>query len=240
VHSFEPGLARHVPLGETIARALRSAIVHGELALGVHLEELALAQKFGVSRLPVHEALARLAHEGLVRIEPRRGVFVVGLTEDDVGHIYECRRVIECYAIRRAADLIQPDELATLGALVEQMETAVHRNQLHLVAPPDVEFHRQIIVCAGNPRLVAAWQPIAAMVETILGITNSIYRDIEQAVSRHQDMIDALARRDADAAELLLRVHLERGEAAMRGALQRVGGRLNGLPATPEVAVQTS
>jgi DNA-binding GntR family transcriptional regulator len=224
VDGFEPGLVRHVPLWKTIADTLRSAIVRGELASGVHLEELALAQKFGVSRLPVHEALARLAHEGLVRIEPHRGVFVIGLTEDDLGHIYECRRVIEGYAVRRAAALVDPNGLALLHALADQMITAVRRNQLHLVAPPDVEFHRQIVVHAGNPRLVAAWQPIAAMVGTILGIADSIYTDMEQAVNRHKDMVDALARRDPDTAESLLRVHLDRGEAAMRAALHGFNG----------------
>ena len=94
LESFEPAIAPRKALWESIVEPMRRAIVLGELPAGLHLEEPALAQKFGVSRIPVREALVRLEHEGLVRVEPRRGAFIVGMTEDDVHDVYELRSLI--------------------------------------------------------------------------------------------------------------------------------------------------
>src|SRR5438046_922384 len=93
-------------LWERVLAGIRRAIVLGDLAPGTHLKEPLLAQRFGVSRLPVREAIARLEREGLVRVEPRRGAFVVGITDHGVADIYECRLLLESYAIRRAAERI--------------------------------------------------------------------------------------------------------------------------------------
>src|SRR5437763_12623333 len=98
-------------LWERVAIAMRRAIVLGDLAPGTHLKEPLLAQRFGVSRLPVREAIARLEREGLVRVEPRRGAFVVGITDHGVGDIYECRLLLESYAIRRAATRVEAEGL---------------------------------------------------------------------------------------------------------------------------------
>src|SRR6185437_16142801 len=103
---FTPGIARRADLWEVVAGALRWAIITGELGPGVHLQEPVLAQKFGVSRVPVREALVRLEHEGLVRSEPRRGSFVIGFTASDVQEIYEIRQFIETHAGRLAAERV--------------------------------------------------------------------------------------------------------------------------------------
>src|SRR6185312_14590413 len=101
-------------LWERVVAALRRAIIVGELEPGSHLKEPVLAARFGVSRLPIREAIAQLDHEGLVRIEPRRGAFVIGLTEHDISDIYECRLMLELAAVRRAAPRIDADGIADL------------------------------------------------------------------------------------------------------------------------------
>src|SRR5579859_5652236 len=179
---FEPETAHQPALWETVAASLRRAIILGELAPDVHLEEPALAGKFGVSRIPVREALTRLEREGLVRLERRRGAFVVGVNERDIADVYECRRVIEVHAIRRAADRIDQADLEELTALVEQMERALEDDQPQRVGQPDMEFHRQIVVHSGNRRLLAAWVPMAGLVATILGITNTTVADLPASV----------------------------------------------------------
>lgn len=217
---FEPGAVRPVALWETIAAALRRAIVLGELQPGVHLEEPALAQKFAVSRVPVREAMARLAGEGLIRSEPRRGAFVIGFSPEDITDLYECRRLVELAAIRHAAERIDGPGLARLSALVQQMDAALQRKQLHLVADPDVEFHRQTVAAAGNKYLLSLWQPMAGLIGTILSITDTSYRDMPRAVASHRSIVDALAARAADRAVHLLQEHLDNGEAVMREALR--------------------
>ena len=219
---FEPGIAHHTALWETVAVSLRHAIILGALAPGVHLEEPALAAKFGISRIPVREALTRLEQEGLVRLERRRGAFVIGVGDQDIGDIYDCRRVIEVYAIRLASTRIEAPSLRDLTALVREMDEAIRKNQPQRMAQPDMEFHRQIIVHSGNHRLVAAWNPMAGLLQAILSITNTNFPDMPTSVRSHQDMVEALAAHDADAAERLLREHLASGEGTLREALRRV------------------
>ncbi len=90
----------HTALWETVAFGLRQAVSRGDLLPGLHLEEPALADRFEVSRSSVREALSQLAHEGLVHIEPRRGAFVVGLTEAAIRDIYELRLLLEMHSAR--------------------------------------------------------------------------------------------------------------------------------------------
>lgn len=217
--SFEPGIAPRQSLWEPIAAALRRAIILGELPPGLHLEEPSLAEKFGVSRIPVREALARLAHEGLVRIEPRRGAFVVGMTVDEIHDVYDLRQLIEVHAVRRAIERVGRAELAGLQQQVDLMAEAVRLNRLDRVAEPDVSFHRQIVVLAGSRRLLNAWEPIGGIVATILSITDTTYRDMPRSVVSHQAIVDALARHDPDRAEAELREHLQNGERVLREAL---------------------
>src|SRR5437588_11613580 len=124
INDISIGIAPSEALWQRVAQALRQAIVLGHLEQGVHLKEPALAQRFGVSRLPVREAIAQLEREGLVRIEPRRGAFVIGVTEEDISDIYACRLMLETEAVRRAARRVTPDALAELEKHVDQMRAA--------------------------------------------------------------------------------------------------------------------
>jgi DNA-binding GntR family transcriptional regulator len=219
--SFDPGLAPRKALWELIVDPMRRAIVLGELPPGLHLEEPALAQKFGVSRIPVREALLRLEHEGLVRVQPRRGAFIVGMTPDDVRDVYELRQLIEGRAARRAAERIAPDGLARLELLAGQMDDALRRREPAAMVEPDVEFHRQLVAAAGSRQLGAAWERLAGLISTILGVTDSVrYGSTPDAVHGHQLIIDALVRRDAEAAEREVALHLESGERVMLDAIR--------------------
>jgi DNA-binding GntR family transcriptional regulator len=220
VDTFAPGLVPRQPLWEPIAVALRRAILLGELAPGLHLEEPGLAEKFGVSRIPVREAFTRLAHEGLVRLEPHRGAFVIGMTESDVHELYEFRLLLESHAVRRAAPRVDDPGITLLQDLVDQMAEAVRQNQLDRVSEPDVSFHRQIVVLADNRRLLGAWETISGIVGTMLSITDTTYRDMPRSVQGHQRIVAALAQRDADGAEQELRNHLANGEAVLGEAMR--------------------
>ncbi|MGH2461496.1 MAG: GntR family transcriptional regulator [Chloroflexota bacterium] len=220
--AFEPVPAPRQALWESIVANLRRAIILGELPPELHLEEPTLAEKFGVSRIPIREALSRLAHEGLVRIEPRRGAFVVGVTEADIHDIYEVRRLIETYAIRQAAARAVAADLPRLRAFADQMAEAVERGEVQLVAVPDVNFHRQIVILSGNQRLLAAWEPIGGLVAAMLSITDTTYRDMPRAAASHGRLIEQIQARDADAAEREIVEHLEHGESVMRQAMHEV------------------
>lgn len=217
--SFEPGAAPRVALWEPIAAAVRRAIILGELAPGLHLEEPSLAEKFGVSRIPVREALTRLAHEGLVVIEPRRGAFVVGMSHEEIHDVYELRLLIETHAVKRTCERITAEGIIQLQAHVDRMAEAVRLGRTDRVAEPDVAFHREIVRLSGSRRLLNAWEPIGGIIATILSITDTTYRDMPRSVQSHQAVIEALARGDAAAAIAELRSHLTNGEKILHEAL---------------------
>ncbi len=91
-------------LAEAVYRVLREAITDGSLPPGERLREIPLARRFGVSTTPVREALRRLEREGLVEINPRRGAVVPRFEPADIAQLYEAREVLECRAVRRAAE----------------------------------------------------------------------------------------------------------------------------------------
>jgi DNA-binding GntR family transcriptional regulator len=109
-------------LNERVCQTLRDAIVTGKLAPGQRLVEEALAERLGVSRAPIREALAALQREGLVTCLPSRGVMVTVLTRRDVREIYGLRTALECWAVREACRIATPEQLETLAPLVAYME----------------------------------------------------------------------------------------------------------------------
>jgi len=229
--AFDPGLAPRAALWESIVAAMRRAIVLGELRGGVHLEEPALAEKFGVSRIPVREALARLSHEGLVRLEPRRGAFVVSVTPDDIHDIYDFRLLIETHAVVRAAERADAAGIARLQGLADQMAEAIRVDNAERIAGPDVQFHREIVVISGSKRLVAAWDPIGGLVATFLNITNTTFRDLPRSLGSHYRLIEMIQAGDGQGAADELSRHLGNGELVMRSALESASaeaGALNG------------
>ncbi len=218
--------APHIEVGKPdalwhrVVEAMRRAIVVGELAPGAHLKEPVLAELFGVSRLPVREAIAQLEREGLVRIEPRRGAYVVGVTEQDIHDIYECRLLLETYAIERTAQRIDAEGVAALNALIARMEAAMAAGQVQTVAASDMAFHRLIIGLSGNRALSNAWEPLAPLIETALGIAEATVEDLPQAVHGHLDIVAALARHDVRVAVELLSDHLPGGERLVHDAIR--------------------
>jgi len=215
-------VVRSEALWERVVIALRRAIVMGEFAPGSHLKEPLLAQRFGISRLPIREALAQLDREGLVRTEPRRGAFVVGITPKDIRDIYACRMMLESHAIREAAHLAGVEDLALLDLLCNQMDAAVTANQPQVMAAADMAFHRKIVSLSGNRALSSAWEPLAPLIETILGISEATCRDLPEAAYSHRQMARALERHDPDGAEVLIRLHLPSGEQLVLEAIESV------------------
>lgn len=221
INDLSIGIAPSEALWQRVAQALRRAIVLGHLEQGVHLKEPALAQRFGVSRLPIREAIAQLEREGLVRIEPRRGAFVVGVTAQGIKDIYDCRLLLESYAVRRVADRIDEQGVAALEALIDQMDAGVARGQVHLVAVSDMTFHRRLIELSGNRALANAWEPLAPLIETVLSIAEATVQDLPEAVGGHREIVAALRQHDVEAAVTTLSNHLPGGQKLVLEAITR-------------------
>ncbi len=222
-------LVLSAPIWEQVVSVLRFEILVGALPHGAHLKEPVLAQRFGVSRMPIREAIAQLDRECLVRILPRRGAFVIGISEQDISDIYECRTMLELAAVRRVAAIIDARAAAELDQLVDQMAVAVASGRLRWMAMADISFHRRIMDLSRNRALIASWEPLAPLIETILGVTDSTCIELPAAVESHRAITRALARHDIAEATAIMELHLPSGEYLVQRAIQAVreGGNLS-------------
>src|SRR5262245_29443086 len=203
LHDFAPDVPHRENLWETVAARLRQAIITGRLAPGVHLQEQTLEAKFRVSKMSVRQALVQLEREGIVRNEPRRGAFVVGITPADVRRIYDLRELLELRAARLVAEAPDPDGLGRLGQLVADMRRVAETGRGEQFAALDLAFHRQLVASAGDRWLLAAWDVIAGVVATLLEATD-VYTDhpggMPGLVDPHQRLLDTLVAREPAAA----------------------------------------
>jgi DNA-binding GntR family transcriptional regulator len=219
--SFVPELTRRADLWELVAVQLRRAIITGELAPGVHMNEPLLARGFGVSRVPVREALVQLEHEGLVRSEPGRGSFVVGMSPTDVQEFYDLRLLIEVQAGRLAARRATVDDVGALEETMAVMRRASQLSQSEQFFEADVTFHRQIVVASGHRRLASVWETLSGIAYTLLCVTDlfALSHDQDEIIQTHQDIVDGLKAGDPDTVEVELRHHLTNGATKIRNLL---------------------
>lgn len=196
------------PLPFDVHKELREDILAMRLKPGAVLLERTLAERMGVSRTPVREALLRLEAEGLTRRYPKMGMVVTELTLRDVVEAFQIREFIEPQAAAEAANRLRTDEMAELLSSFEELETAdlpdeekhARHNQL------DTKIHDLIIESLGNRRLVDIMDTIRSVCvrARILGTPIRF----TQSTKEHQDLIRAIMDRNAAEAEQAMRLHL--------------------------------
>jgi GntR family transcriptional regulator of gluconate operon len=212
----------HSPVWKAIAEQLRLAIIQGTLPPGTRLLEDELAAQLRVSRAPIREALSRLAQEGLVEIAPRRGAFVLGMSEEDLHDLYGLRCELEAYAARLGVARATEADFAQLQSYVNRMEELRRLGRLHQLAEPDLAFHRRMVVMSGSRRLLTAWELTTGPLPALLSLTDAFYYAQPCAVATHQQLLDALRTRDPVRADQAVREHLARAEATIVTILRRM------------------
>jgi GntR family transcriptional regulator of gluconate operon len=182
-------------LGDEVADRLRRAILVGELEPGTHLVESVLSADFDVSRGPIRDALRELENEGLVEAR-RRGLFVTGLTRDDVWELYTLRAALDVVALDLAVERFRPVDFAHLRELVKAMESAVTDGRMADFAQADMDFHSAFYERAGHRRLLKAWQGLVRTFRVLIEVTDLENPDVSSIVREHREILDAAERRD--------------------------------------------
>ncbi len=195
-------------IAEQVAHHIRRAIAEGKIRPGERLLEVATARQMKTSRAPIREALAQLQREGLVVKTPNRGARVVELTEDMVRGVASLRGVLEGFAAYLAVDQLAPADYAALQAIVTEMERAARREAFAEVIELDYEFHAFICRASGHSILYDVWSGMDGKVRLFLSATNLMYRDMKAIVRGHQEILDALRRRDKARASRVMGDHL--------------------------------
>lgn len=207
-------------LVEVTVNRIRDAIVSGELALGSKLSEQRLSDVLGVSRSPIHDALAVLQSEGLVNISPKRGSFVFSPDLRNVDELCELRAVLESAAIRMGIDRNGTALIRQLEKAIEVMQNKLALGDAHGYTVGDQQFHKAIIDSCDNRSMIRAYHqtisPVKALRTHLFTIMNA---RLDESMSEHIGIFNACRSRDAAVASALLEEHVGHLVIAFRTAL---------------------
>jgi DNA-binding GntR family transcriptional regulator len=216
----------HRQLRNLVVDRLRAAILNGELKPGEWLRQERLAQEFGVSQMPVREALKELTAEGIVEHVPYRGVRIIEFSPDDISDLYACRGFMEGIAARAAARNITPEELAELLNLQEQMRRHLEPEVLPDYPELNRRFHQMVFTASRRTYLIRTlnqmWETFPSMLWGNFARTAdkpNPQRD-RADVEEHEALITALEKHDGEAAERVMRRHIEEAGLHLVAALR--------------------
>lgn len=213
-------IARSRPLGDLLADKLREQIIAGEIPAGTHLVEIDVAERFGVSRLPVRDALKQLLSEGLLESR-RRGLSVVAMNERDVREVYDVRLAMESLAARTA--IRRPDtDWEVLEQAQRDLEAHVEDSDRRHFVDADLEFHSALYLLAENRRLQSMWTILEPTMRTMLMMTNRRDSDLIAVSQAHRAILEAARRGDVEATERTLDAHITHARDLMVEALSDV------------------
>lgn len=152
--NFEVKMDEYLPLRDVVFNTLRQAILRGELKPGTRLMEIQLANKLGVSRTPIREAIRKLELEGLVLMTPRKGAEVAEITEKNMLDVLEVRKALEELAAELACERVKPEQIEEMEAAEANFEATLESADVTKIAEADVKFHDVIFAATDNKRLI--------------------------------------------------------------------------------------
>lgn len=198
----------YLPLRDVVFNTLRQAIITGEFAPGERLMEISLANRLGVSRTPVREAIRKLELEGLVIMIPRKGAQVARITEKNLRDVIEIRTVLEEFAAVLACERIDQSGLHDLRQAHEHFIRSVENGDILDIVDKDETFHDTIFRATNNDRLISI---INNLREQFYRYRMEYVKDIRQRsnlVEEHRELLDAISSRDSIKAKELMKTHL--------------------------------
>ena len=209
---FQIQMNEFLPLRDVVFNTLRQAILTGELKPGERLMEIHLANKLGVSRTPIREAIRKLELEGLVTMIPRRGAEVAQITEKSMSDVLEVRRAVDALCVELACERISEEELEALKAACDSFEQAVNSGDVKKIAQADVALHDIIVKATGNQRLV---QLVNTLSEQMYRYRFEYIKDVSQhksLVEEHRVIYESILKKDKETASEAAKLHIDNQE----------------------------
>lgn len=214
-HDFTVNMDEFLPLRDVVFNTLRRAILTGELKPGERLMEIHLANRLGVSRTPIREAIRKLELEGLVTMIPRRGAEVAQITEKSLQDVLEVRRALDALCAELACDRITAEGKAALKRACDSFEEATKTGEVVTIAEADVELHDIIVQATGNQRLI---QLINNLSEQMYRYRFEYIKDSSQhdtLVKEHRIIYQSIVDKDKDTAAAAARLHIDNQKKAI-------------------------
>jgi DNA-binding GntR family transcriptional regulator len=197
---------RRPGLVEQVADLLRTDIITGAFAAGERLTESRLATHYGVSRVPVREAMRLLEGEGFVHSEARGIRTVAVLDQQDARDVFEVRATVEGLTAGRAAERAGPEERARISALCAEGQVAFEAADLPAMSQLNTEFHRAIALASGSPLLLSLVDQVSGKIAWLFRGSRDMRAEASWA--EHAAIAEAIARGDVEAARAAMTAHI--------------------------------
>jgi DNA-binding GntR family transcriptional regulator len=213
---MEPG----VPTYAALRDRLRAEILSGKLPAGARLTTASLVERFGVSQMPVREALQSLEGEGLIEIAPHKGAAVLPLDISRVRNIYDLRGALEALLIRLAVPNLSNRAMAQAAALHDRMKAEIASGDLADLFSLNQQFHHLIYQHADNAEAFNIYKRYASLLGTLRETYGFGKVRVEQIVDEHQEILDSLRAQDERRLVSIIERHCEGAKLDMLALMQ--------------------
>jgi DNA-binding GntR family transcriptional regulator len=214
----------HENLDQKAYQILKGMIVERQLLPGEKIPQEKLAEDLGISRTPLVNALKLLEQDKLVQSIPRRGFFVRHFNKREMISIFELREVLEGLAARRAAEHITDRQIEQLKGFFKQFAANKKISDIRAYAREDRLFHTFLLEVGAKEFLKSILETYNLISYSYQSVSSEgLIQSPDETIENHRDIIDAVSRRDGEAAESLMRRHLKRSVAILKQELQAQG-----------------
>lgn len=223
--NFNVTMNEYLPLRDVVFNTLRQAILRGELKPGERLMEIQLANKLGVSRTPIREAIRKLELEGLVLMIPRKGAEVADITEKSLMDVLEVRRALEELSVQLTCERITEEEIRELGQAAENFKKTLKSKDITEIAEADVRFHDVIYMATKNQKLI---QLLNNLHEQMYRYRIEYLKNEEvypKLIKEHEEIIDRITKREKEAAAQIVCQHIDNQVSAVMDVIRAKPGR---------------
>lgn len=213
--NLQVNMDEFLPLRDVVFNTLRQGILTGELKPGERLMEIHLANRLGVSRTPIREAIRKLELEGLVTMIPRRGAEVAQITEKSLQDVLEVRRAMDALCVELACDRISEEELEQLKQACENFEQATQTREPKKIAQADVALHDIIVRATGNDRLI---QLVHNLSEQMYRYRFEYIKDMskhQRLIEEHRIIYESILKKDKETASKTAKLHIDNQETSI-------------------------
>lgn len=204
-------LERHQTLRERIVDYLKESIIKGRLRPGERVAEPELAERFGISRTPIREALRQLESEGFLTVTPRKGATVSPITDKDVKEFYAIKSLLEGYAARIACQKMTDRDIKKMESLNAQMKRAAEKDDVKSFFRLDNQFHDVFLRVCDNDKLYNLVYSLVQQFERFRITALSLPGRMKISVIQHDEVIEAFKNGDAMIVEKLVKANAEKG-----------------------------
>lgn len=213
--NLKVAIGDYLPLRDVVFNTLRQAILRGELKPGERLMEIQLAERLGVSRTPVREAIRKLELEGLVVMVPRKGAEVASISEKSLKDVLEVRKALEELAAELACQRMTEEEIREAEEQLEEFKKEIQGDDLTKIAEMDVQFHELIYLGTKNERLI---QMLNNLREQMYRYRMEYIKDKDKRgtlVEEHAEIIRMIKEHNIPGAKEASRTHIDNQETVV-------------------------